>query len=175
MIMKKNVFNKWILLLSLIVISCTETEFISDDKKNNMIDSRSLVEEHHLTRCGNENYISTRGLISPPISVKALDTLSKTICLYNVYIHIVRSETDNSLNKESICYTIMDSLNRKFYKRSIFFNLIGSEFIDSDYHDSITESEADEIFGTNAHTNAIDIYVLANVGCVTTIENGIIL
>lgn len=165
MIMKNIIYL--LLLLVLFNIACTEEMPIRNDEVIS-IDSRSVsnfIQEP--LRCGNEDSVFTRGIMDPPITVKSLASLSKTIYIYKVYIHIIRGSSNNNgienNEKDGICETLMDRLNAGYYKRSIYFTLVGSEFIDSDYYNSLNQNSADNIFGVNEISNAINVYLFTNI------------
>lgn len=155
------------LFVSLFVsVSCTDEE-LNINEKSVAVYSRSVNEEpQKMLICGTDHNLLSRASTTPPISVKAIDDLSKNIYIYNVYIHIIRGLSDNhgitDDKKDGICATLMDRLNRGFFRRSIFFNLIGSEFIDSDTYDGLTENNASDIFGVNSNSSAINIYIFTN-------------
>ena len=88
-----------LLLLVLFNIACTEEMPIRNDEVIS-IDSRSVsnfIQEPLM--CGNEDSVFTRGIMDPPITVKSLASLSKTIYIYKVYIHIIRGSSNNNVLK----------------------------------------------------------------------------
>ena len=147
--------------------ACTESDNIISEEISEL-ESRSITEEVNIPHlCGYEPNPTYRlATAVPPISVRPLSNLPKNIYLYNVYIHVIRDASNSrgisNNDKDSYCSTIMGRLNMYFVRRSIFFTLIGSEFISSNTYDQLNENSADDIFGVNAKSNAIDIYLFTN-------------
>lgn len=78
----------------------------------------------------------------------------------NLFLHIIRSSSKNGLNN-SIANTILSLLNNRYRNAGIQFVLIGSDYIDNDYYyNSINDDKAKQLFETNSHPQAIDLYVL---------------
>ena len=159
--------TKCLLFLLVMATSCTDKEFI-DEKTSIPMESRAVVEaDYPPLGCGNEDDFLARGGLTPPITVRSLSTLPKKIYIYNVYVHIVRGATNNhgvtDDKKDGMVATLINNLHNRFYKHSIYFNPIGSEFIDNDTYDKYNAISAEEIFDVNSHSNAIDIYIFTNV------------
>ena len=78
----------------------------------------------------------------------------------NVFIHIVRSSSGYGLGAE-ISPSIVSQLNSGFASAGIQFRLQDTDFIDNDfYYDGMNDEKAERLFAVNAHSDAIDIYVL---------------
>lgn len=166
MMMKHNLkLTQYLLLLLIIATSCTDKEMVAEQVII-PLEARVATETNYPPLgCGNEDYTLTRGGLTPPINVKPLDTLSNNIYIYNVYVHIIRGTTNNHgvTDKAGMVSTLIYNLHNEFYRHSIYFNLIGSEFIDNDTYDRYNAISADNIFNVNPHSNAIDIYIFTNI------------
>ncbi len=158
--MKNFNINTILILLMLLVINVACTDNVLVTEKDDA-QTRSVSEQPKtFFTCAAKSEAAT---ISNAIEMQSLATLPKTIYLFNVYIHIIRPAGGNAFNdKESICNTLMDRLNRYFYKHSIYFTLNGSEFIDSDIYNAYNAYNADLIYNVNPHSNAFDIYLFTN-------------
>ena len=79
---------------------------------------------------------------------------------FRIYTHFIRNAAGNrNINKEQETNNIISKLNSYYAETSISFTSIGSEYIDSDLYCNLTRETCSLIFGVNAHTDAIDIYI----------------
>ncbi|WP_294607408.1 M43 family zinc metalloprotease [uncultured Bacteroides sp.] len=146
-----------LLILLFINVACADNVLVTD---MNDVKTRAVNEEPKVFFTCAANSTATR---SSDIEVQPLTTLPKTIYLFNVYIHIIRPAGGNEFkDKESICNTLMERLNRYFHKHSIYFSLSGSEFIDSDIYNAYNRYNATQIYSVNPHSDAFDIYIFTN-------------
>lgn len=139
-------------------MACTDYAPVIEE---NDAKTRSISEQAKVFfTCMAKNGTTTR---ATAIEVQPLAALPKTIYLFNVYIHIIRPAGGNAFDdKENICNTLMERLNRYFYKHSIYFTLKGSEFIDSDTYNAYNAYNATQIYNVNPHSDAFDIYIFTN-------------
>ena len=77
----------------------------------------------------------------------------------NIFVHIVRSGNDKGASP-TIAPSIINDLNGAFANARIQFVLLGSDFINSNNSLNPLYGKEKELFKMNAHTNAIDIYVV---------------
>lgn len=146
-----------LLILLFINVACADNVLVTE---MNDVKTRAVNEEPKVFFTCAANSMTTR---SSDIEVLPLATLPKTIYLFNVYIHIIRPAGGNEFkDKESICNTLMERLNRYFHKHSIYFSLSGSEFIDSDIYNAYNRYNATQIYSVNPHSDAFDIYIFTN-------------
>lgn len=82
----------------------------------------------------------------------------------NVYFHIVRNDEGQTNIQSYIPGAINGNLNGKYSPYNIQFVSLGTDFIDnSDFAiNGIHNGNAEELFSTNNHYNAIDIYIVEN-------------
>jgi hypothetical protein len=82
----------------------------------------------------------------------------------NVYFHIIRN--DEGQTNIPIYYPTMmlGNLNEKYSTYNIQFISLGTDYIDNSYfvNTGIYDGNAAELFSTNNHYNAIDIYIVEN-------------
>ncbi|MDR3328431.1 MAG: hypothetical protein LBT04_10075 [Prevotellaceae bacterium] len=82
--------------------------------------------------------------------------------LLRIFIHIVRNVNGiTNIDVNNALTTIPDYLNSSYSSADIQFQLVGFDYIDSEYYNSIdTREKQDALLSTNFHNNAIDIYVV---------------
>ena len=99
----------------------------------------------------------------PPLWIfsKKSRTISNTYYIVNVFVHIIRTSSGTGLNKENVSNTIISNLNSYYNNANIGFNLLGSEYIDSDTYLQYTDEQIENLFNINPHNYAIDIYILS--------------
>ena len=79
---------------------------------------------------------------------------------FRVYTHFIRNAAGvREIDKNQETNNIINRLNNYYAETSISFTSIGSEYIDSDLYCNLTKETCSLIFGVNAHTDAIDIYI----------------
>lgn len=87
--------------------------------------------------------------------------------LIRVYIHIVRSSSGEGLSKD-INNSVMSSLNSYFKGTNISFYLSGSDYIDNDTYNlmsddnNVLSQNMKNLFAINSKSNAINIYVISD-------------
>lgn len=87
--------------------------------------------------------------------------------LIRVYIHIVRSSSGEGLSKD-INNSLMSSLNSYFKGTNFSFYLSGSDYIDNDTYNLMSDDEnvlsqnMKNLFAINTKSNAINIYVISD-------------
>lgn len=87
--------------------------------------------------------------------------------LIRVYIHIVRSSSGEGLSKD-INNSLMSSLNSYFKGSNFSFYLSGSDYIDNDTYNLMSDANnvlsqnMKNLFAINSKNNAIDIYVISD-------------
>ncbi|MDR2064583.1 MAG: hypothetical protein LBP85_02570 [Prevotellaceae bacterium] len=92
-------------------------------------------------------------------ALQSAQSISTTYTLC-VFVHIVRSSSGNGLGT-GIVSNLVSKLNSDYANTGIQFQSIGNDFINSDvFYSSLVSSEYAELYATNSHINAIDIYVL---------------
>ena len=80
----------------------------------------------------------------------------------NVFVHVVRSSSGSGYNKELVSQNVIRNLNEYYKDAYISFRLVGDEYIDSDYFNRIPGNDCEQLFNTNGHTDALDVYVLSS-------------
>lgn len=81
---------------------------------------------------------------------------------FKVYIHVIRNSLGEGFNKEEVSAEILANLNNYYAETNLSFSLLGVEYIDSNYYDTISDKDAFKVFSVNSHSNAIDIYVYSS-------------
>lgn len=85
---------------------------------------------------------------------------------FRLYFHVIRKSDGSAFmgaTRENIQKDAVDFLNSYYSDFGISFKTIGSEYLDSDSYDSLSDSMAKNIFSVNRHTNAIDVYVFTGI------------
>lgn len=85
-----------------------------------------------------------------------------TAYVFKIYTHIIRSSSGVGLDKSEISSTILETLNSYYGETNLSFTLMGSEYIDSDEFNLLSEANAKLVFSLNSHSNAIDIYIFSS-------------
>lgn len=85
---------------------------------------------------------------------------------FRLYFHVIRKSDGSAFmgaTRESIQKDAVNCLNSYYSDFGISFKTLGSEYLDSDSYDSLSDSMAKNIFSINRHTNAIDVYVFTGI------------
>ena len=94
---------------------------------------------------------------------------------FRIFVHVVRSSSGVGFD-EAISNTILANLNSYYKGSNISFSLSGTDYIDDDKYNLISfddarTGDANGLFTKNAHSNAIDIYVISDGKNLTAIKN----
>lgn len=81
---------------------------------------------------------------------------------FRTFVHVIRNSSGIGFNKEEVSAVILENLNDYYAETNLSFSLLGSEYIDSDYYDAISDKDVAKVFSVNPHSNAIDIYVYSS-------------
>ena len=81
---------------------------------------------------------------------------------FRTFVHVIRSSSSIGFNKEEVSAAVLENLNDYYAETNLSFSLLGSEYIDSDYYDVISDNDVAKVFSVNSHSNAIDIYIYSS-------------
>lgn len=81
---------------------------------------------------------------------------------FRTFVYIIRNSSGIGFNKEDVSAVILENLNDYYAETNLSFSLLGSEYIDSDYYDAISDKDVAKVFSVNPHSNAIDIYIYSS-------------
>lgn len=85
-------------------------------------------------------------------------------CIFNVFVHIVRSSSGIGFNKEIVSNSIISNLNQYYIDTDISFSLLGNSYIDSDTYNNISANNAESLFNASHYrrADALNIYILSS-------------
>lgn len=81
---------------------------------------------------------------------------------FRTFVHVIRNSSGIGFNKEEVSAVVLENLNDYYAETNLSFSLLGTEYIDSDYYDAISDNDAAKVFNVNPHSNAIDIYIYSS-------------
>ncbi|MCD6179528.1 MAG: hypothetical protein J7K39_06455 [Bacteroidales bacterium] len=116
------------------------------------------------TLCGTDSNLNPTFKSDAPTNSLLNNSYDGVNFCVNVYFHIVRNDLGQTNIPTYIPGAINGNLNGKYSPYNIQFVSLGTDFIDnSDFvTNGIHRSNAEELFSTNNHYNAIDIYIVEN-------------
>lgn len=143
--------------------------------------SKQMLAKQTRSNDGNIKYIC--GTIEPEIPTWVQSRANNSTITYleyrfYIFVHVVRSSAGKGLDA-SIASTLLDNLNAYYSGSNISYVLLGTDYIDEDKYDlmsynDIAKKNANGLFTTNSHSNAIDIYIISNGQNLKYEKNGII-
>lgn len=78
------------------------------------------------------------------------------------FVHVIRNSSGVGFDKKIVSDAIIQNLNNYYAETNLSFSLLGSEYIDSDYYDAVSDKDVAKVFSVNSHSNAIDIYIYSS-------------
>ncbi|MDE5714370.1 MAG: hypothetical protein K2I16_12230 [Muribaculaceae bacterium] len=189
-LIKNNIMHDYKFIFTILSViwflySCTDDLknddcFLKQPNDNVSLLTRSFKDTNQAT-CGTiEDSDSVHDLLMGRISYGVLDyAYSYDV---KVFTHVIRKSDGTGADLPYTEARLLYNLNTYFQQTNLKFVSAGSEYIDSDKLHNISYDNKNELFNTNSHSDAIDVYIISDSpnfvdkdgASITGVANGII-